>query len=132
MSRWSNLLLGMAGLMGAAGVGLAAWAAHRAGGDTLATAALFLLIHAAAVTALARGDGTAILGPATVLAIGATLFSGDLALRTTAGVTLWAMAAPTGGVLMIAGWLWLGCAGFIRAARGSATTNPVSRDREDE
>ena len=117
MIRWSAALLALAGLMGAAGVGLAAWAAHRSGGDTLMTAALFLLIHASAVAGLSRNaPTTSILAPATILALGASLFSGDLALRLTANLKPWAMAAPTGGVLMIVGWLGLAAVGLAQAA----------------
>ena len=124
MNRRSGFLLAVAGLMGAAGVGLAAWAAHRTGGDILTTAALFLLIHASAVSGLAlRRDGWPILGPATVLAVGAILFSGDLALRTTLNLKPWAMAAPTGGLLMIAGWLWLAGSGLALAMRKDAASH---------
>jgi uncharacterized membrane protein YgdD (TMEM256/DUF423 family) len=33
------------------------------------------------------------------------LFAGDLSLRQYAGHSLFPMAAPTGGMVMIAGWL---------------------------
>lgn len=119
MRRLSDLLLVVAGLMGAAGVGLAAWAAHRSGGDTLMTAALFLIIHATAVAAIALlAAGRGLLVGGALLALGAILFTGDLALRFTINVKLWAMAAPTGGVVMILGWLWLGGVGAIRLLRG--------------
>jgi uncharacterized membrane protein YgdD (TMEM256/DUF423 family) len=39
--------------------------------------------------------------------IGAILFSGDISLRTLTGASPMRMAAPTGGVMLIVGWLWL-------------------------
>ena len=42
--------------------------------------------------------------------LGAALFSGDLALRAFTGHRLFAMAAPTGGVILIAAWLALAVA----------------------
>jgi uncharacterized membrane protein YgdD (TMEM256/DUF423 family) len=42
--------------------------------------------------------------------IAASLFAGDLTLRQYAGHSLFRMAAPTGGTLLIASWLLLGVA----------------------
>ena len=82
MARWSAILVGVSGLMGAAGVGLAAWAAHRGGGDMLMTAALFLILHAGAVAGIALAARSRLpLAAASALAWGATLFSGDLARK---------------------------------------------------
>ena len=44
---------------------------------------------------------------ATLMLIGAILFSGDISLRTLTGASPMRMAAPTGGVMLIVGWLWL-------------------------
>jgi uncharacterized membrane protein YgdD (TMEM256/DUF423 family) len=108
MARWSAVLVGISGLMGAAGVGLAAWAAHRGGGDMLMTAALFLILHASAVAGMALAARTRLpLASASALAWGSILFSGDLALRFTMNLKPWAQAAPTGGIIMILGWLGL-------------------------
>ncbi len=41
---------------------------------------------------------------------GAALFAGDLSLRQFAGHSLFPMAAPTGGTLLIIGWLVLAIA----------------------
>ena len=49
----------------------------------------------------------------TGMANGVALFSGDLALRAYAGHPLFPMSAPTGGVVMIAGWVLLALAAFI-------------------
>lgn len=109
MRIWLMSLGALAGLLGATGVGLAAVGAHRSGNPIVTTAAYFLLFHGAGLTALcglvrARRD-RGLLVAGSLIGLGAILFSGDLALRALAGVTLIHMAAPTGGTLMIAGWL---------------------------
>jgi uncharacterized membrane protein YgdD (TMEM256/DUF423 family) len=119
MSLWSRALLAVSGLMGAAGIALAAAGAHM-GGENLTSAATFLLIHAAAVAGLSA-SGSALRGPgisACLLALGAILFSGDLAARVFLGGKLFPMAAPAGGIIMIAGWLSLTV--FALAARRKA------------
>ncbi len=114
MNVWRRALILLSGLTGAAGVALAAWASHRGGGDVLTTAALFLMIHAGPAAALALAPPRrALLAAASILLAGAILFGGDLALRFGAGLRPLPVAAPTGGVLMILGWLWLGCAGLF-------------------
>jgi uncharacterized membrane protein YgdD (TMEM256/DUF423 family) len=109
MRVWSRALGAIAGLMGAAGVALAAVGAHRSGNPNVTTAAYFLLLHAAAIIALgarspSRGWG-ALLAAASLLALGAVLFSGELAVHALAEITVLPLAAPTGGLLMILGWL---------------------------
>ena len=111
-----RVLIGLAGLMGACGVVLAALAAHGADASRLVPASSMLLFHAAAVlgtTALAvRGPIHAAfaLVPAWGFVAGATLFAGDLVLRQFAGHALFPLAAPTGGTLLIASWLALALA----------------------
>ncbi|QOZ79836.1 DUF423 domain-containing protein [Bradyrhizobium sp. CCBAU 53351] len=106
-----RLLIGLAGLMGAAGVALAAASAHGADASRLATASAMLLFHATAILAttalLAHGllHGGIGLTAAFGFVIGAALFAGDLSLRQYAGHALFPMAAPTGGTVMILGWL---------------------------
>jgi uncharacterized membrane protein YgdD (TMEM256/DUF423 family) len=107
MRRWMLALLALAGLFGAAGIGAAAWAAHRSTDPDLQIAAYFLLIHAAAIAGVAAQQRTGFLTAASILAAGALLFCGDLMLRALAGTRLFAMAAPAGGTLMILGWLML-------------------------
>lgn len=101
------------GLCGAAGVALSAVAAH-AGGGHVETAALFLMVHAPALLALGLlGRGRAAgLGGAALLA-GVLLFCGDLIMRHFAGARLFPMAAPTGGTLMILGWLAVAASAFF-------------------
>lgn len=106
----------LAGLMGAAGVALAAASAHQADASRLASASSMLLFHAGAVigAALLTGHGIARRGlglTATFgFVVGATLFAGDLAMRQYAGHGLFTMAAPTGGTLLILSWLVLAIA----------------------
>ena len=102
--------LAVAGLLGAAGVALAAVAAHRVESPALATAATMLMIHAAGGIAIAAfvaavGRFRALLGAAALMLFAATLFSGDIALQTFAGRHIFPMAAPVGGSLLIASWL---------------------------
>ena len=106
-----HLLIGLAGLMGAAGVALAAASAHGGDASRLASASAMLLFHATAILAviglLARGllHGGIGLVAAFSFVIGAALFAGDLTLRQYAGHALFPMAAPTGGTVVILGWL---------------------------
>lgn len=106
-----RVAIGLAGVMGAAGVALAAASAHGADASRLATASAMLLFHATAILAsvalLARGLLHGGIGTVAAFGfvIGAVLFAGDLTLRQYAGHSLFPMAAPTGGTVMIAGWL---------------------------
>jgi uncharacterized membrane protein YgdD (TMEM256/DUF423 family) len=50
--------------------------------------------------------------------LGAALFSGDLALRAFTGHRLFAMAAPAGGIILIAAWLALAAAALAALWRG--------------
>ncbi|WP_280711533.1 DUF423 domain-containing protein [Bradyrhizobium sp. BR13661] len=114
-------LIALAGLMGAAGVALAAAAAHGADASRLASASAMLLFHATAILAvvalLARGllHGGIGLIAAFGFVIGAALFAGDLTLRQYAGHSLFPMAAPSGGTLMIASWLAVTLAAVVAA-----------------
>ncbi|MFU0507765.1 DUF423 domain-containing protein [Pseudaminobacter sp. NGMCC 1.201702] len=102
------------GLCGAAGVALSAAAAHRGGGN-LATAASFLLVHAPAFLALAQLEaGRLVRIGAFALLIGLVLFAGDLLFREFLGTRLFPMAAPSGGTLMIVGWLIVAASAFRR------------------
>ena len=114
-----RLLLALAGLMGAAGVVLAAASAHGADASRLLSASSMLLFHATAILAcvalLARGllhDGIGLVATSG-FAIGAALFAGDLTLRQYAGHGLFPYAAPTGGTLMIVSWLVVSLAAVV-------------------
>ncbi len=99
-----------AGILGACGVALAAAGAHLAPGGNLTTASTMLLVHAAALLALAQMASPwrllRRLG-VIVLLVALVLFCGDLVLRAFAEMRLFPGAAPTGGILLIAGWLLL-------------------------
>ena len=119
----TRILVIVAGLMGAAGVALAAAATHRAneGASGLQAASSMLLFHAPAVLAVAllleRGLVHRISGSLAAFGfvVAATLFAGDLSMRQFAGHRLFPFAAPIGGTLLIASWLSLAvCAAWPR------------------
>ncbi len=118
MQKITDGLSAFAGLMGACGVAAAAAAAHMPGGARLSSVALILLVHAAAVLDVSTrardsaGRTSLWLAAGLVLAVGAALFSADVTLLTLRGARLFPMAAPTGGVMMILGWLIVGGAGL--------------------
>jgi uncharacterized membrane protein YgdD (TMEM256/DUF423 family) len=114
-----TVFIALAGLMGAAGIALAAASAHAAPGAGLDSAATMLLFHAAALV-----GGAALLQqgvlyrPLAFIAlaawiVGAGLFSGDIAMRAFAGHRLFPFAAPSGGMIMIAAWLALTVAAMV-------------------
>ena len=106
----------LAGVMGADGVILAAAAAHQPDATRLASASSMLLFHATAVLAAValaeRGVIHVRIGIAAAFGfvVAAALFAGDLTLRQYAGHSLFPMAAPTGGTLLIVSWLVLAVA----------------------
>lgn len=113
-----NWAIVAAGLMGAAGVALAAASAHGSEAARLGPASSMLLFHAPVILAIAtlteRGVIHTLGSLATAgLFLGTLLFSGDLTLRALAGHGLFPMAAPIGGTLMIASWLALAVAGLL-------------------
>jgi uncharacterized membrane protein YgdD (TMEM256/DUF423 family) len=120
MSFATRALIVLAGLSGILGVGLSAAAAHITGGN-LATAAQFLLFHAPALLALAAlvtaGAIHPLLGPIAgyVLVLGLVLFCGDLSRRAFASLPLFPRAAPTGGILMMIGWILVAIAALVPA-----------------
>jgi uncharacterized membrane protein YgdD (TMEM256/DUF423 family) len=110
-SGLARTLAAFAGLMGASGVALAAMAAHLPDATRLGTASSMLLFHAAATLGAVALSERHILQPrigliaALGFVAGSALFAGDLALRQFAGHSLFPMAAPTGGTVLIASWL---------------------------
>jgi uncharacterized membrane protein YgdD (TMEM256/DUF423 family) len=109
------LILLVAGLMGAAGVALAAAATHLDDARLLGGASAMCLAHAPALIALSTGAGflrTAMLAAA-VLGLGTMVFAGDLVARHFLGNGLFPMAAPLGGIGMIAGWLLVALGAFV-------------------
>jgi uncharacterized membrane protein YgdD (TMEM256/DUF423 family) len=115
-SRLFRILVILAGVMGADGIILAAASAHQPDAARLAAASSMLLFHATAVLAVValaeRGVIDVRIGIAAAFGfvIAAALFAGDLTLRQYAGHSLFPMAAPTGGTLLIVSWLLLAVA----------------------
>ena len=102
--NWVGLF---AALSGALAIGAGAFGAHGApegARELLKTGGQYQLVHAvAALVALSLGAR----GPAWLFVVGAALFAGSLyALAEGAPKPLGAVT-PVGGLLMIAGWLWL-------------------------
>jgi uncharacterized membrane protein YgdD (TMEM256/DUF423 family) len=111
-----RLALFLAGIIGAFGVGFSALAAH--GGDTrlYGAAALVCLTQAPALVALSIGwrmIRTAFVA-SLLIAIGCVLFAGDVSVLARFGHGMFPMAAPTGGTMMILGWLAVAVGAFFR------------------
>ena len=87
-------------------IGAGAFGAHGASGQAaewLRTGGFYQLIHAVAVVLLAKQAS----GPSAILLAGSALFAATLYLMAI-GAPRWLGAiTPIGGLLMIAGWLWL-------------------------
>lgn len=112
MSARALIVLALAAIAGAAGVSLAAVAAHRVASPALATAATMLMIHAAAVVAIlsqaAGREGAGVwTATAAFMLAGVALFSGDIAANQLGGFHLFPYAAPIGGSVLIASWVVL-------------------------
>lgn len=122
-------MVAIGGLFGALGVASAAAAAHNDATGLLAPASAMLLAHAPVLIALyaARTHISFVSTAALILTIGTILFTGDLTvgyanamdINTTGQLAdgLFPMAAPIGGVLMIAGWLVIIVCSFFPVRR---------------
>ncbi|MEZ2131038.1 MULTISPECIES: DUF423 domain-containing protein [unclassified Sinorhizobium] len=109
------LVLVLSGVLGAAGVALAAAASH--GGDThlLGSASTMCLAHAPALLALHAGFDrirtAAVAG--LLLGLGTLLFGLDLVVRHYGMASLFLFAAPIGGLAMIVGWIAVAIGAFL-------------------
>ena len=109
----TQILIALAGLMGAVGILLTAAGAHGKTGVGLDSAGYLLLIHAVAVLAgvVAVRQGLVLRPLGTVVVcgfvLGSALFAADVAARAYLGGRLFPFAAPTGGIIMIISWLGL-------------------------
>lgn len=128
-----KIWIAVAGLLGAVGVGMGAYASHglgfiedanvrEAARATLQTAVQQQMIHALAllgVGALALRAESRLLALAGLLfTVGVLLFSGLIYLRILGGVDSLRAFVPWGGTCLIAGWLALAAAGLtLRPAR---------------
>ncbi len=106
--RFSILL---SGLIGAVGVALLALSAHADSTGLLKTSAQMLLFHAPIILAmglLAQIRRVPFLPIVFLLIVGGIfLFCGDLVARVFISSRLFPMAAPTGGMMIILGWIAL-------------------------
>jgi uncharacterized membrane protein YgdD (TMEM256/DUF423 family) len=122
MKRSPLILAGIAALMGAAGVALAAAGVHESGGELAERGALFLLLHAAAALAIAAHARVAIASARALVVVGfvmeagAALFSAELAMRAFTGERIFPFAAPIGGTTMMLSWVALALV-FAAASR---------------
>ena len=121
-------ILAAAGINGAMGAAIGAWAAHGLEGrlppaaiEWIRTGASYQLWHAAALlglAALASRHATHLIGVAAIgFGLGALMFGGSLYLYAWTGQTWLAMITPVGGGLMILGWLAVLAAAFRVGAR---------------
>ena len=112
----------VSGILGGGGVALAAAATH--GGDThfLGAASTMCLAHAPALLALYAGYDRIRTAPvaALLLGLGTLIFAGDLISRHFGGSSLFPLAAPTGGLGMIAGWAAIALGAFFRSGTSKA------------
>jgi uncharacterized membrane protein YgdD (TMEM256/DUF423 family) len=113
MTRAPIILAGVAALMGAAGVALAAAGVHESGGELAERGALFLLLHAAAALGIAAharvatNSSRALVIVGFVMEAGAILFSAELAMHVFTGERIFPFAAPLGGTMMMLSWVAL-------------------------
>lgn len=106
-----------AGLFGFAGVVSAAVASHASGDPRLmGGASAMCLAHAPALLALYAAWPSLRTAPlaAALLVAGTLLFAGDLTMRHALGHGLFPMSAPTGGTLMMAGWLAIALGSLLK------------------
>ncbi len=97
------------------GIGLAAAASHMDDQRLLGGAALMCLVHAPALLGLiAAGDRLRFATlPGLLVILGVLLFAGDLVKRHFTGSGLFPMSAPSGGMIMMAGWLVIGVGALL-------------------
>ncbi|MDR1529018.1 MAG: DUF423 domain-containing protein [Burkholderiales bacterium] len=123
MSAAERLLLLISGLAGALGVTFSAMAAHGDYADTLKTCSEILLAHAPALLAAValmsnkQAPRRMVFFGGFLIFVGLCLFCGDLVRRTFVDLRLFPMAAPAGGVSMIAGWIFIAIAALLPRIR---------------
>ncbi len=112
----------VAGILGGGGGALAAAATHGGDAHFLGAASAMSLAHAPALLALYAGYDRIRTAPlaAVLLGLGTLIFAGDLINRHFGGGSLFPMAAPAGGMGMIAGWVAIALGAFFRAGTAKA------------
>nr|WP_183364907.1 DUF423 domain-containing protein [Gellertiella hungarica] len=93
-----------AAVIGLAGVALSAAAAHSPDPRFLTQAGLLCLAHGPALLAVAGFPLRLGRLAAALMIAGVALFSGDMMMREFGGSALFPRAAPTGGMMIMAGW----------------------------
>jgi len=111
-----DLFVLVAGLMGMAGVALAAGASHGADPRLLGGASAMCLAHAPILLVLALNIQSLRTAKAAglLLGLGTILFAADLVTRHYTGNALFPMSAPIGGMIMMAGWLAVAFGALLR------------------
>lgn len=108
-------MLAIAAFSAAIAIAAGAFGAHGMEGkaaEWLKTGGLYQLVHAVAVAAM---TGRVVArGPSVLLMIGSLIFAFSLYGMAFGGPRLLGAVTPFGGVLMIAGWIWLGLRPFRR------------------
>lgn len=115
------VLIALAGLLGAAGVTLAALAAHVDNSTALRAAAELAMVHAAAaigLLAFSQHSGRAGLWRwiATAMLLGAALFSATVSLGILAEFRPLPALAPIGGTVTILSWIAVAATSILEAA----------------
>ena len=107
-------LLAAGALLAALGVMLGAFGAHALRGafgpaetGWWQTAVAYQMWHALALVAIGASGLRGLAAPAWLLGAGALIFSGTLYIMALTGLRWLGAVTPIGGLLMIAGWLWL-------------------------
>lgn len=118
MQGCGRFLVFIAALAGAAGVALAAVAAHKLQNPAIASASQMLMVHAAAVLALVAIAGRHEqqgfwLAAALVILAGSIVFALAVSLPLLADVTFFPMAAPIGGTAVMVGWALAALAALV-------------------
>jgi len=102
------MLIVIAALSGALAVAAGAFGAHGASGEAaewLKTGAMYQMIHAvAALAVIGRFGGNAVPG---LFLAGGGLFAATLYAMALGAPRWFGAITPIGGVMLIAGWLWL-------------------------
>ncbi len=110
----------VAGVNGALAIGLAAYGAHgvdAAAVPLMEKASQFQLIHAVAllvIDRLAEPKAWLVNIAGGVFTFGVALFSGSLYVKAMTGPLPFPMVTPTGGILLLLGWLVLAVSAFVR------------------